>query len=342
MEGLIKKRSILWILILAFSFIFTVHTNAYAKKIVIKISTVQMPRQQMGEFSLKFAKVVSSDPDLKDKVEIKVYPSAQLYSGKEELEALTRGELEMAFVIGSKPEVLDPAFQILNLPFIFPSLDVGFKVLASETGKKYLWSKLDKHNIKFLGIAFSGTPVVSNSKHPILMPDDFKGLKMRSYGRISKSTLEALGATCIVTASEETFGALQQGMIDGLLTPNAVYMARKYYTIQKYVTDTGTMNLSNGQLFASAKFWAGLPDDVRSKLETILDKMIAENNQEYVEKDKQIFKEIEAKGNEVSHLTPEQTKAWKEATRSIYTDYGPEIGEDVIEKIEAEVERLSK
>ena len=143
-------------------------SNAQAAKIIIKITTVQMPVQQMGKFALDFAKNVKNDPFLKDKVEVRAYPSAQLYSGEQELAALSRGELEMAFVIGSKPEVLDPAFQVLNLPYLFPSVEVGLEVLTGETGKKYLWSKFDKHNIRFMGIVFSGTIIISNSKRPLL------------------------------------------------------------------------------------------------------------------------------------------------------------------------------
>ena len=33
----------------------------------------------------------------------------------------------------------------------------------------------------------------------------------------------------------------------------------------------------------------------------------------------------------IAEVTYDACKAWKEATRSIYTDYGPEIGTDVIE-----------
>lgn len=317
-------------------------SNAQAAKIIIKITTVQMPVQQMGKFALDFAKNVKNDPFLKDKVEVRAYPSAQLYSGEQELSALSRGELEMAFVIGSKPEVLDPAFQVLNLPYLFPSVEVGLKVLTGETGRKYLWSKFDKHNIRFMGIVFSGSIIISNSKRPVLMPADFVGLKLRSYGRMAKSMLEDLGANAIVTASEETFGALQQGMIDGAIVPDAVYLARKYYTIQKYVSVPGMINFSNGQLLANTGFWNGLPSDVRSRLEAMLDKMLAENNREYISQDKNVLKTIAAKGNEVSYLTPEQQKAWAKATEKMYDEYGPEIGEGLIDHIRAAIKATTE
>ena len=342
MSQLIHKKLGVLLLVLGVCFFVTpLPSIVHAQKIVIKISTVQLPAQQMGRFIIEFAKKVNSDPELKDKVQVKAFTSAQLYSGKEELEAVSRGELEMAFVIGSKPEVLDPVFQIHNLPFFFPSLDVGFKVFDSEVGRRYLWSKFDKHNIRFLGISFSGTPVISNSKRQLLWPKDFRGLKLRSYGRMSKAQLEALGATAVVTASEETFSAIQQGVIDGGITPAAVYLKRKYYSIQKYVTDTGMMNLSSGILLASSSFWKELPVDVRSKLEAILANLIAEDRASMIAADESNFKSIESKGNEVHHLTAEQVEAWKKAMSGIYDEFGPEIGLEVIEKLRAEAKALS-
>jgi C4-dicarboxylate-binding protein DctP len=330
------------VMVIAISLMLSIAiSDVQAKKIVIKASTVQMPRQQMGRFLLKLADVVNGDNELKDKVQVNVYPSAQLYSGEGEIQAVSKGELEMAFVIGSKPTILDPAFQVWELPFVFPSIDGAIKILGGEIGKE-LFAKLDKYDIVGLGMAFSGTPVISNSKKPLLWPKDFEGMKLRSYGRITKSSLEALGATAIVTASEETFSALQQGMIDGLITPNDVYMKRKYYTIQKYVTDTGTFNWSCGILLVSTKFWNGLPEDVREKLGNILSRLLDENNREMVENNQQVFKDIEATGNQIFRLTPEQQVAWKKATRVVYDKFGPEIGMDLIKKIEAKGEELSK
>lgn len=315
-------------------------SDVQAKKIVIKASTVQMPKQQMGRYLLKLADTVKKDGVLKDKVDLKIYPSAQLYSGDAEIQAVSKGELEIAFVIGSKPTILDPIFQAWELPFLFPSMDAALEILRGDIGDE-IFSRLEKYGIFCKGVAFSGTPVISNSKRPILWPKDFEGLKLRSYGRITKSSLEALGATGIVTASEETFSALQQGMIDGLITPNAVYMKRKYYTIQKYVTDTGTFNWSCGILFVNKNFWEGLPEDIRTRLGQIMTDLVEENNREMIEKDKEVFQQIEAEGNKLYRLSPEHVAAWKEATRVVYDKFGPEIGVDLIKKIQARGEELS-
>jgi C4-dicarboxylate-binding protein DctP len=310
-----------------------------AKKITIKFTTVQMPKQQMGMAALKIAKIVNSQ--LGDRVVMRVYPSAQLYRGKEEIEALMRGEIEMSFVIGSRLESLDPSLQCFKLPFLFENVDVAYKVLDGPMGKE-LFKKLPPRNLQFLGLVNSGNVVFSNAKRPLRLPKDFEGLKMRSYGRMGKDTAAGLGATAVVTASSETFSALQQGVIDGVMTPNSVYLKRKYNTIQKYVTDGGTVNFTNTALLANLKFWNGLPDDVRSKLKAILDNVTAEMRMEMKAANEKIFDRISKAGNEVHHLSPEETAAWAKALQTLFVKYGPEIGESLIGDLRKEIAKFSK
>ncbi|MDP2643929.1 MAG: TRAP transporter substrate-binding protein [Desulfobacterales bacterium] len=310
-----------------------------ARAKVVKLSTVQMPHMQMGKISSKFAEIVNNDSQLKKHVQIRVYPSAQLFGGKEEIQALSRGELEMAFVVGGRLQILDSAFEFYELPFLFPSIDASVKIMKGDIGKQ-IFGKLAKHNIVSLGSVFSGSYVISNSKRPLLMPADFANLKLRSHSRLTKSILESLGATAVVIASEEVFSSLQQGVIDGLITPNEVYLRRKYFGIQKHVTDTGMLNYAAAILLANTDFWNGLPADVRGKLAEIIEKVITENHNETVGNDKNYFKEIESKGNIVYHLTAQQKAAWEAATKVIYDKFGPAIGMDVIQRIQAQAKSI--
>jgi C4-dicarboxylate-binding protein DctP len=339
MKGLVDKKFGLALGILLTAFLVFNPPAAHAKKITIRLATVQMPKQQMGRGAQQLATAVNRE--LGDKVEMKVYPSAQLYGGKEEIEALMRGEIEMSFPIGSQLENVDPTLQLFKLPFIFPSVEVAYKVLDSEIGTALMKKLLDK-NILVLGIFSSGNVLFSDSKHPLLMPEDFRGLKMRSFGRMGKDTLEALGATAVVTASEETFSALQEGVIDGMSVPNSVYLLRKYNTVQKYVTDGGMLNFTNGYLLTNAKFWNGLPGDVRTPLKAISDKVIADMRKQMEEQNSKIDEEIKKTGNEVFTLTPEHVAAWEKALRVVYTKYGPEIGEDIIKRVQDRVSELSR
>ena len=305
------------------------------EKITIRLTTIQMPGQQMGAACSRLAEKVART--LEDKVDLRVYPSAQLYRSKEEIEALARGEIEMSFVIGSKLEVLDPSFQILKLPFLFPDVDTAYAVLDGPVGDE-LFGILPGKGLHFLGLVHSGNVVLSNSKRPLLRPEDFQGLRMRSFGRIGKDTLAALGAMAVVTASSETFSALQQGVIDGLATPNAVYLKRKYETVQKYVTDGGMLNFTNSVLLANEASWKRLPEDIRLELERIIAQLIAEMRMEMAEENERIFDRIRKSGNEVYRLTPEQLTTWKKLLKSVYDRHVADIGTDLFERTVKSIE----
>jgi C4-dicarboxylate-binding protein DctP len=310
-----------------------------AQRIVIKLTTVQLPQQQMGKGSAQLAKMVKGQ--LGDKVDMKVYPAAQLYSGDEEMTALSRGEIQMAFAISSKLETLGPEFQAWKLPYMFPNAEIAYKVLESDAVQS-LRDKLTQKNFRMLGIVDSGNVLVSNSKHPITKPEDFKGIKMRSFGRMGKDTLEMLGAQAVVTASEETYSALQQGVIDGMSVPNSVFLARKYYTVQKYVTDMGIMQFTSVVLLTNPNFWNNLPADVRTKLTAIINKVIGDMRAEMATENPKILKEIAGKGCQTVQLTPAQEAVFKKALAGVSTKYGPEIGLDLIARIEKKIAELTK
>lgn len=325
--------------LLTFLLVFTVAESQAAKKIEIKFTTIQMPKQQMGKAALGLGKMVNKE--LGDQVNMKVFTSAQLYRGKEEIEALIRGEIDMAFVIGSRLETIDPALQCFKLPYLFNNVDVAYKIIDGPMVTE-IFKKLPPRNLQFLGAVNSGNVVFSNAKRPLKLPSDFKGLKIRSYGRMGKDTASFLGATAVVTPSSETFSALQTGVIDGVMTPNSVYLKRKYNTIQKYVTDGGLVNFTNTALLANLKFWNGLPDDIRTKLKGMIANMTARMRAEMKADNTKIFDRIKAAGNEVHHLTPQQEAAWKKALQPLYDKYGPEIGQDFIEKLQKQSAALSK
>ena len=163
-KSLINIFGILMVNVFAL-FILTPNLCLAAKKIQIKFTTIQMPKQQMGKAALKLGKAVKAQ--LGDKVQMKVFTSAQLYRGKEEIEALMRGEIQMAFAIGSRLETIDPALQCFKLPYLFNDVDVAYKLIDGAFGNE-LFKKLPPRNLKVLSVVNSGNVVFSNAKRQCL------------------------------------------------------------------------------------------------------------------------------------------------------------------------------
>jgi len=316
-------------------------SHANAAPADIKITTVQLRHQQMGEAIERLAKFIHGDVKLKDKVRVRTYPAAQLYTGQEEIQAVIKGEIQIAFVIGSALELIDPSLELIKLPFLFPDVETSYKVLEGSVGNK-LFSKLTGKGLSVLGMVSSGDVVISNSKRPIKSVDDFKGLKMRSFGRMGAATLKALGAMSIVTASEETYTALQQGVIEGCTVPAVVFLARKYYDVQKYATGAGMMNATHVFMIGNKAWWDNLPVDMRTGISTHLARLVKEMRAEIEVDNKKVFQQIAAKGCQVHMMTPAEEKAFKQALQPVYTEFTPIIGVDLVKEAQAEAGRLSK
>ena len=278
---------------------------------------------------------------LGNKVDVKVFPSAQLYSAAEEIEALQRGEVQMAFVIGGSVETISQSLQLVKLPFLFPNEDIAYKVLEGKTGKQ-LFKPLNDRGLEVVSIVTSGTVAISNNKRPITSPNDLKGLKMRSPGKMDTTTFSKLGANAIVTPSEETYSALQQGVIDGATTPSSVFMQRKFYEVQKHVTDGGALSFTVGYLLANKAFLDNLSPDVKKTVLETIKEVQTNMRKEIVQENQSVFKQIAEKGTTVSTLTLEQIAAFKTATAPVYDEMKSAIGADLIKSAQDEVQELSK
>lgn len=305
----------------------------------IKITTIQLRQQQMGVGVERLAKYMRET--LKDKVRVRTYPAAQLYGFMEDIQATIKGEVEMAYVIGSSLEPIDGTQELAKLPFLFPNIDVTYKVLDGLLGKK-LFGRLEQKGLVVLGVVSSGNVLIHNNKHPIKGPEDFKGLKMRSFGPMGAATLKTLGAIAVVSVPEEMYTAFQQGMIDGGANPNIVFLARKLYDVQKYVTDAGMLNATLAVLVGNKAWWDKLPPDVRSGLSESIQRLVKEQRADVEVENETILKQLTAKGCQVYTLSPAEQAVWKKTLQPVYTEFAPKIGSDLVREVQQEVERLSK
>lgn len=337
-----QKEKVAFSLLFVFIGIFLLagFTEVLAQQPVdIKITTIQLRQQQCGVGIERLAKYAQEK--MKDKIRVRTYPAAQLYTGQEEVQAIIKGEVQMAYVIASSMDLVHPCMELWKMPYLFPDMETSYKVIDGPLGKK-AFSYVEQKGISIVGVVSSGTVVVSNNKRPIRNVEDFKGLKMRSFGPMGAATLKALGAMAVVTASEETYSALQQGVIDGTTTPGNVFLARKYYDVQKYVTNAGMLNATFVFIIANTGWWNGLPPDIKSGLSEALQRVVKEQRTEIEVEDQKMFEQIKAKRVQVTVLTPTEEMNWKKALQAVYQEYSPKVGSDLVKEAQLEAEKLSK
>lgn len=319
------------LLLIVSAIVFVAFSTAMAEPIVIKFShvvAVDTPKGQAAEYFKKLAEERTNGA-----VTIQVYPNSQLYKDKEEMEALQIGSVQMLAPSLAKFAPLGvKEFEVFDLPYIFDGYEDLHKVTTGPVGKKLL-QKLEVKGI--LGLAYwdNGFKVMS-ANTPLRMPADFKGLKMRiQSSKILDAQMRALGAIPQVMAFSEVYQALQTGVVDGTENPPSNLYTQKMFEVQKYVTVSNHGYLGYA-VIVNKKFWATLPAEIRTQLESAMADATEFANSIAKTKNEEDLASVKASGkSEMIMLTPEERKAWKDTLLKVHTDMADRIGADLIQEV---------
>lgn len=184
-----------------------------------------------------FAKMVSERT--KGSVTIKIAGAEQLGNDVAMLTSLRIGALDLTANSQGPAAGLVPEVAALGLPFLFSDADAAHKVLSGPVGER-LNKRFAEVGIVVLDWWDNGIRHITNSKRPINMPADLKGLKIRTPADpMTVDIFQALGAATQQIAFGELYIALQQGVVDGQENPLANIASNKLYEVNKYVSLSG-------------------------------------------------------------------------------------------------------
>lgn len=309
--------------------------NALAQApIVIKFSHVVANDTPKGKGAARFKELAEKATNGRVKVEL--YPNSTLYKDKEELEALQLGAVQMLAPSLAKFGPLGvKEFEVFDLPYIFPSKDVLYRVTEGPIGKD-LFKKLESKGITGLAYWDNGFKVMSANK-PLHVPADFKGLKMRiQASKVLDAQMRALGANPQVMAFSEVYQALQTGVVDGTENPPSNLYTQKMHEVQKDVTlsDHGYLGYA---VIVNKKFWDGLPADIRTKLETAMKDATKYTNAIAQQENDKALAAVKASGKTTIYTLTDKEKAeWRKALLPVQKEMEGRIGKDVINAVNKE------
>jgi tripartite ATP-independent transporter DctP family solute receptor len=216
--------------------VFSVTSFGKTNTTVIKLAHGVNEKDSFHIAAAKFKELV--EKRTKSKVVVKIYPNATLGDERTVIEGLQYGAIDMSVLTSGPVANFLPEISVFEMPFLFNSEKEAYKILDGPIGQKVL-DKLDKINLKGLAYAERGFRNLTNSKRPVLKPEDMKGLKIRVMENpLYIDTFKALGANAVPMAWPETLTALQQNAIDGQENPVCVVYSFKLYESQKYLSMT--------------------------------------------------------------------------------------------------------
>ncbi len=311
---------------------------AASAETVIKVGHGAAEAFHMHRALLKFEELVEAGSN--GEIDVQIFPSSQMGPDREMIEGVQTGVLEMAIPPSSFFAGWDPAFAVIELPYMYSSKDIAFDVLDGDAGDDML-ARVENQGLVGLGWLELGVRNVTNNVRPVATPADLEGVKLRTMKVPAHvATFETLGANPTPMNFGEVYSALQQGVIDGQENPLAIITSQRFYEVQKYLSTTGHV-FAVYMPVISKPFFDSLPAEhqqlIRDSMAAARDyqaELVASENAEQLE-------QIRAAGVEVLELTAEQRQAFADKTESVRLQYRDEVGAEAYDAWVAAVSAAS-
>jgi len=287
-------------------------------QIELKFGHVGNPGSLFAKSAEEFAK--RANDKLGGKAKVVVFGSSQLGGDKELMQKLKLGTVDFALpstVMSSESDL----FGIFEMPYLVKDRN-HMKAIEKAVVWPSLAPSVEPKGLKIIAVWENGYRHITNNKHPINVPKDLDGIKLRTpEGKWRVKMFQAYGANPSPMKFSEVFTALKTGVFDGQENPFSQIFSAKFHEVQKYLSLTGHV-YTPAYVTVGAKRWAGLPADVRKILEDT-----AKETQEFVyataTKDEgELLEKIKAAGVQVNE--PDKA-AFVKASAAVYEEFGKSV-----------------
>ena len=316
---------------------------APAQEFVMKLAHVVNPGSPRDKLMHLYGKNLGERS--KGRIKVQVYPSGQLGGNRQIIEGIQVGTIEGTIAPTAFLGGFEPLLTVMDLPFLFPNIDVASKVANSDVGMA-LAREVEAKGIK--GLAFYG----EGAKHfattfPVRRPADFQGKKIRSMpAAVLLEQFRAWGANPVPMEFTETYNAIAQGVVAGQEQQWGLIHDLRFYEVSKYLTETDH-GFFVEFFMVSKKWYDRLPADLQKAVVAEAQALIPVRLQWTNEYSKASLEKILAARKDVQFhkLTKEEWGAFREASAPAHRKYA-EItgakGAQYLAKIKAKVDELAR
>lgn len=208
------------------------------------------------------------------RLNIRIFPSAQLYNDVNAIPAVSAGTVDMAAPPSSLLTSVVPASAVFELPSLWGiSYDQYRKLVEGPFGAQLAKDYETKLGVKVVGYYNVGSWVWATSAkaRPIVKPADFQNQKIRVVGNpVVERTLKAFGAQPTQLAWPEVPTALLQGVIDGLETTMSGLDSVKGWELTRNLTFSNHKYLPY-VVIMNKRAWDKIPADLQKVLVETMD-----------------------------------------------------------------------
>lgn len=206
-------------------------------------------------------------------VKVTFHPPGGIVPAYSEWDAMQKGTLDAAFTVPSDVRgVFGAPGDLFNQYAGGPTADETMSWINFGNGKKLLQELIEARGftqvqaIGIVNMSLAEDELWSNKK--IEKPEDYKGLKVRTYGQWGK-VLEAVGASVVTLPGGEVYQALERGVIDACeLGTSADNESLHINEVAKYCYYPGVHSPGNVHyILFNKKSWSKIPPEYQAVIE---------------------------------------------------------------------------
>ena len=240
---------------------------AFAAGKVLRISTPGAENEEQSKALVVFKDEL--EKALPGAFDVQIHYNGTLFAQGTEIEAMQRGNLEVAMISPQDIAALIPEYSIFTNGYLMRDAKHLDAVYDGEVGTEYKAKVAADLGLEIVRSQYLGSrQLVLREPRDVKTPADLAGLKLRMPGSETWQFLgNALGGNATPMAFEEIYLGLQTGTIDGFENPLADVIANKFYEVTKEVVLTDHM-VSNTFFTLAKPYWDGLSDDEKKAIAT--------------------------------------------------------------------------
>jgi TRAP-type transport system periplasmic protein len=288
-------------------------------------------RQAIGMGLLKFAELVSQKTG--ETVVVETHLGGSLYNERTAIEAVVNGSVDFGGGSNANWGAFTNTLLFMDLPYVFKD-DASFrKVIDGPVGQE-IRKRFEKDGFKLLMILDNGSfRHVVNTKRPIKVPSDMKGLKMRTTASpVEIAMFRNWGANPTAIDWAEVYDALSSGVVDGEFVMYTWLDYAKHLEVLKFSTESRAVIGVQTLAMRMDKFNSLPPQVQKAIVESAAEAQAYSNkiDAELLQKSRQRAIEL---GVAIYEPTPEEMKVWAETGRQIWSQFDSKVDKPLLQQV---------
>lgn len=215
----------------------------------------------------KFVEYVSEATGGKFKIEI-AYGEV-LSPAREILDGMKIGAFEMGWPTSSYYPGKLPAHTVFDLPFLpFADMTVETKVMMSFYRLPEAEAEMGRWNARNITpLTLAPFQMVGKGTAPKSI-NDFRTKRIRAGGGMAEA-LRRTGVAVVQMPSPELYGALERGVVDGIVTSHDVTHAFKLYEVANWYATNLDMGVQQAAIAVTVEKWNALPPQYKKVFDEV-------------------------------------------------------------------------